>query len=211
MPLPLGPSSAVREPPGSRARRCPGRRSHRTAWSRAAPRSPRPPFGRGSSRRRERTRAGEHHGSGVRPDQVEPLELVLRRGASGSRSARRAGPRRPRPRRTRRGRGRSSGRRRRSTPQRIAGSVTRRNVASGEAPSVQAASSWSVPISRRTGTPPAPRTAARRRSSPGPSPGSAKITWIPCRAATRPASRCGRRRGSGRGRRPPARARTAGR
>ena len=37
------------------------------------------------------------------------------------------------------------------TPQRIAGSVTFQKVCQGEAPSVFAASSWSVPISWRTG------------------------------------------------------------
>ena len=64
-------------------------------------------------------------------------------------------------------------------PQRIAGSVTRRKVAKGEAPSVQAASSCSVPISRRTGTTSRTTKGSETKIVARTIPGSAKITWIP--------------------------------
>ena len=66
-----------------------------------------------------------------------------------------------------------------ATAQRIAGRVTRRNVWNGEAPSVAAACSCSMPISRSTGTTSRTTNGSETKIVTRIIPGSAKTTWIP--------------------------------
>src|SRR5205085_6717845 len=73
-----------------------------------------------------------------------------------------------------------------ATAQRIAGSVTRRKVANGPAPSVAAACSWSVPISRSTGTTSRTTNGSDTNIVTITIAGSAKSTWIPCAVSTGP-------------------------
>src|SRR6266536_469571 len=61
--------------------------------------------------------------------------------------------------------------------QRIAGSVTRLNVAKAPAPSVAAASSWSVPISRNTGTTSRTTNGSETKMVASTIDGVAKSTW----------------------------------
>ena len=77
------------------------------------------------------------------------------------------------------------------TPHRIAGSVMRQKVCHPLAPRVEAASSWSVPTSRRTGT--TSRTTKGRHTKMVARiiPGSAKMTWMPASDAYWPSQSFG--------------------
>ena len=61
----------------------------------------------------------------------------------------------------------------------MAGSVTRRKVCQGEAPSVAAACSCSVPISRSTGTTSRTTNGSDTKMVASTMPGTAKMTWKP--------------------------------
>ena len=65
------------------------------------------------------------------------------------------------------------------TPQRIAGRVTLQKVCHGEAPSVLAASSWSVPISWRTGITSRTTKGSETKIVARTIPGTEKMIWTP--------------------------------
>jgi hypothetical protein len=71
-------------------------------------------------------------------------------------------------------------------PQRIAGSVILRKVEIGEAPSVHAASSCSVPISLSTGTTSRTTKGSETKIVASTIAGSAKTIWMPCASSQGP-------------------------
>ena len=175
-----GPSSAVSEPSGtssetsSRAVKSPKRLDTFDDGDHAVP----PPFAAGSSGSEGHEREAHQHGR--RRVGAEGVVVVDVAGVDEQRQrlrlARRRRRRRRSARRTRRASGRRSARRRRSRPSGSPGSVIRQNVCQREAPSVDAASSCSLPISCSTGSTSRTTNGSVTKIVASTMPGSEKIT-----------------------------------